>query len=89
MVAAEQTFNDVSPQFAVGYRVQPEHNMAYASAARGYKAGGFNPAALPGSEAYGEEHAWHIEGGVKGAAGRRQGLGDGGACSSSTGTICS
>jgi iron complex outermembrane receptor protein len=33
--------------------------------ARGYKAGGFNPAAPPGSEAYGEEHAWHLEGGWK------------------------
>jgi iron complex outermembrane receptor protein len=54
----------VSPQFAVGYRVTPEHNV-YASAARGYKAGGYNPAALPGSEAYGEEHAWHVEAGVK------------------------
>ena len=64
VVAAEQSFSDVSPQFAFGYRVTPEHNV-YASAARGYKAGGFNPAALPGSEAYGEEHAWHVEGGVK------------------------
>ncbi len=64
VVAADQTFNDVSPQFAFGYRVNPRH-MAYVSAARGYKAGGFNPAALPGSEAYAEEHAWHVEGGVK------------------------
>jgi iron complex outermembrane receptor protein len=64
VVAADQTFNDVSPQFAFGYRVTPQHT-AYVSAARGYKAGGFNPAALPGSEAYGEEHAWHVEGGVK------------------------
>ena len=64
VVAAEGSFADVSPQFAFGYRVTPEH-MAYASAARGYKAGGFNPAALPGSEAYGEEHAWHVEAGVK------------------------
>ncbi len=64
VVAADQTFNDVSPQFAFGYRVNPQHT-AYVSAARGYKAGGFNPAALPGSEAYGEEHAWHVEGGVK------------------------
>jgi iron complex outermembrane recepter protein len=64
VVAADQTFNDVSPQFAFGYRVTPQHT-AYVSAARGYKAGGFNPAALPGSEAYGEEHAWHLEGGVK------------------------
>ena len=54
----------MSPQFAFGYRVNPQHT-AYVSAARGYKAGGFNPAALPGSEAYGEEHAWHVEGGVK------------------------
>lgn len=64
VVTAEQSFSDVSPQFAVGYRVNTQYNV-YASAARGYKAGGFNPAAIPGSEAYGEEHAWHLEGGVK------------------------
>ena len=64
LVAAEQSFSDVSPQFAVGYRVNDRANV-YASAARGYKAGGFNAAALPGSEAYGEEHAWHLEAGVK------------------------
>jgi iron complex outermembrane receptor protein len=64
VVTAEASFSDVSPQFAFGYRMRPD-TMAYASASRGYKAGGFNPAALPGSEAYGEEHAWHVEGGVK------------------------
>jgi iron complex outermembrane receptor protein len=64
LVAAEQSFSDVSPQFAVGYRFQPER-MAYASVSRGYKAGGYNPASIPGREAYGEEHAWHVEGGVK------------------------
>ncbi len=64
VVTAEASFSDVSPQFAFGYRMTRD-TMAYASASRGYKAGGFNPAALPGSEAYGEEHAWHIEGGVK------------------------
>jgi iron complex outermembrane receptor protein len=63
-VTAADSFSDVSPQFAFGYRLT-SGTMAYASASRGYKAGGFNPAALPGSEAYGEEHAWHIEGGVK------------------------
>lgn len=67
VVNADQDFNDVSPQFAFGYRFKPGQ-MAYVSAARGYKAGGFNAAALPGSEAYGEEHAWHVEGGVKGTA---------------------
>ena len=64
VVTAEQSFSDVSPEFAVLYRVDPQYHV-YASAARGYKAGGYNPAALPGSEAYGEEHAWHVEGGVK------------------------
>ena len=64
IVTADDSFSSVSPQVAVAFRVTPQH-MAYASAARGYKAGGFNPAALPGSEAYGEEHAWHIETGVK------------------------
>jgi iron complex outermembrane recepter protein len=64
VVTAEQSFTDVSPQFAVGYRFTPAHT-AYASASRGYKAGGYNPAALPGREAFGEEHAWHVETGVK------------------------
>jgi iron complex outermembrane receptor protein len=42
--------------------------LAYAAIGRGFKAGGFNPTAPAGSEAYGEEHAWHIEGGVKTSA---------------------
>ncbi|MDO8836076.1 MAG: TonB-dependent receptor, partial [Vicinamibacterales bacterium] len=37
----------------------------YLSVSRGFKAGGFNPAAPAGSEDYGEEHAWNAEGGVK------------------------
>ena len=37
----------------------------YATVGRGYKAGGFNPASPAGSEAYGEEQTWNIEGGVK------------------------
>ncbi|MBY0497347.1 MAG: TonB-dependent receptor [Cyanobacteria bacterium] len=64
VVAAARSFNDISPQVAFGFRANPQ-NTIYVSASRGYKAGGFNPAALPGSEAYGEEHAWHVEGGVK------------------------
>ena len=39
--------------------------MAYASVGRGFKAGGFNPASPAGNEVYDEEHAWHVEGGVK------------------------
>ena len=64
VVDAELNFNDISPQVALAYRFQPDV-MAYVSAARGFKAGGFNPAALPGSEAYEEEHAWHTEAGIK------------------------
>jgi outer membrane receptor protein involved in Fe transport len=37
----------------------------YVSVANGYKAGGFNPASPAGSESYGEEHTWSVEGGVK------------------------
>ncbi len=66
-VDEDNSFSDVSPQFAVAYRPSSAH-MIYASVARGYKAGGFNPTAIPGSEQYGEEHAWHVEGGLKSSA---------------------
>jgi len=64
VVAEEESFSGLSPQVAFGYRLTPEHRT-YVSVARGYKAGGFNPAALPGSEAYDDEHAWHFELGLK------------------------
>jgi iron complex outermembrane receptor protein len=64
-VRGDESFSNFSPQLAVGYRVQPEV-MAYASVSQGFKAGGWNPASPAGSEAYGEEHAWHFESGVKG-----------------------
>jgi iron complex outermembrane receptor protein len=60
----EGSFSDVSPQVAFAFRPTSAH-MIYASAARGYKPGGFNPTSVPGSESYDEEHAWHIEGGLK------------------------
>ncbi len=63
-VDADRTFSDVSPQAALAYRFTPKR-MAYVSVARGFKAGGFNPASPPGSEAYGEEHAWNVEAGLK------------------------
>lgn len=70
-VADRNSFSDVSPEIAVGYHVTPEH-MAYASFSRGYKAGGFNGAAIAGNESYGEEHAQQLEIGLKStwAAGR-------------------
>ena len=63
-VDAEESFTNVSPQFAAAYRIRPDRSL-YANVARGFKAGGFNPAAPPGSEGYGEEFAWHYEGGFK------------------------
>jgi iron complex outermembrane receptor protein len=64
LLDTDQSFSNVSPQLAVSYRMGASR-MLYASAARGFKAGGFNPASPAGSEAYGEEHTWNVEGGVK------------------------
>lgn len=63
-VDAEESFSNVSPQFAAAYRIRSDRSL-YANVARGFKAGGFNPTAPPGSEGYGEEFAWHYEGGFK------------------------
>jgi iron complex outermembrane receptor protein len=71
VVNTEKAFSNVSPQVALSYRVQPDA-MAYFSVTGGFKAGGFNPASPAGKDAYGEEHTWNVEGGVKSAwAGRR------------------
>jgi iron complex outermembrane receptor protein len=64
-VRAEESFSDVSPQFTVSYQLVPDRQTVYATASRGFKAGGFNAASLPGREAYGEEHSWSYEAGVK------------------------
>jgi iron complex outermembrane receptor protein len=64
IVDTEESFANVSPQLAVAYRIGSDR-MLYASAARGFKAGGFNPASPAGSEAFGEEHSWNFEGGFK------------------------
>ena len=63
-VVIDKGFSNVSPQFSAAVRIQPD-KMVYGAITRGYKAGGFNPASPAGSEAYGEEHAWNAEGGVK------------------------
>ena len=63
-VSAEEGFSNVSPQISVAYR--PDSRVTvYAGTSRGFKAGGFNPASPPGSEIYGQELTWHLEGGVK------------------------
>jgi iron complex outermembrane recepter protein len=63
-VDADESFSNVSPQVSAAYRIRPDKTL-YASIGRGYKAGGFNPVSPLGSEAYGEERTWHVEGGVK------------------------
>jgi iron complex outermembrane recepter protein len=63
-VTAEKDFSDVSPQFAASYRFAPRATV-YGTVARGFKAGGFNAASPVGFEAYGQEHSWNYEGGVK------------------------
>jgi outer membrane receptor protein involved in Fe transport len=63
----ERDFTDVSPQFAVTYRLTPAANV-YGTVARGFKAGGFNAASPAGAEAYDPEHTWNFEGGIKASA---------------------
>jgi iron complex outermembrane receptor protein len=63
-VDTEETFANLSPQVSIAYRLQDDR-MVYGAIARGFKAGGFNAAAPPGFQAYGEELTWNIEGGVK------------------------
>ena len=64
LVDAEESFSNISPQAAIAYRLDA-NRMLYGSVARGFKAGGFNPASPAGSEAFGEEHTWNVEGGFK------------------------
>jgi iron complex outermembrane receptor protein len=64
LVTPEERFSNVSPQVSVAVRLEPDR-LVYASVARGFKAGGFNAASPVGSEAYGEEQTWNLEGGMK------------------------
>lgn len=57
-------FNQVSPRFEVGYH-WTDDVYTYVSAAKGYKAGGFNGTAPAGGESFGEERSWTYEAGVK------------------------
>lgn len=57
-------FHELSPHVVASTKVAPDQ-MAYASIARGYKAGGFNGAAPAGAERYGQEKSWNYEAGYK------------------------
>jgi iron complex outermembrane receptor protein len=64
LVDTDDGFSNVSPQLAVAYRPADDRTF-YATVGGGYKAGGFNAASPAGRESYGEEKAWHFEGGAK------------------------
>ncbi len=64
VVDQEESFTDVSPQFTAAYHASTTQ-MVYATAARGFKAGGFNAASPAGSEGYDPEHSWNYEVGIK------------------------
>jgi len=64
LVDERRTFSDVSPQVAVAVNLRPG-SILFGSASRAFKAGGFNPVAIPGSEVYDQERAWNFEGGIK------------------------
>lgn len=63
-LSAHKNYSEVSPHFGVDYHLTKDAS-AYATVTRGYKAGGFNPSAPPGSDSYGTEHTWDYELGVK------------------------
>lgn len=63
-ITGDRGFSNVSPQVSLVYRLRPDR-MFYGTVGRGFKAGGFNPSSPAGHEAYDEEHAWHVEAGVK------------------------
>ena len=56
------SFNDVSPRFVVQYDLDPDAHL-YASASRGYKAGGFNSVQI--NSFFAPESVWNYEGGFK------------------------
>jgi iron complex outermembrane receptor protein len=59
-----RSFAALTPRFILGYAPDAALRF-YASAASGYRAGGFNPVAPSGATAYDEEHSWSYELGSK------------------------
>jgi iron complex outermembrane receptor protein len=57
-------YTEASPTFTASYRIAPDQ-LAYASIAHGYKAGGFNAASPAGTERFDPESSWNYEAGWK------------------------
>jgi len=64
LVDARRTWTTVSPSASFAYRLDGGR-LLYVSTGRGFKAGGFNPAAPASASTYDEEHNWNTEAGVK------------------------
>jgi len=60
----QQDYPAISPQFGLDYHLTPNKTV-YGTISRGFKAGGFNPLAPAGREAYGQESSWNYEVGTK------------------------
>ncbi|RZM05877.1 MAG: TonB-dependent receptor, partial [Sphingomonas sp.] len=58
----KEKFNDVSPRFVIQYQYTPDL-LVYASATRGYKAGGFNSVEI--NSFFSPENVWNYEAGMK------------------------
>jgi iron complex outermembrane recepter protein len=58
------TFNAWTPKVSLQVQASPD-TLVYLSAARGFKSGGFNPAAPRAGLAFSPEFAWSYEGGFK------------------------
>jgi outer membrane receptor protein involved in Fe transport len=57
-------FSSVNPRFNLSYKILPTA-MVYASAAKGFRSGGFNSAATMGPSTYDSENLWTYELGTK------------------------
>jgi iron complex outermembrane receptor protein len=62
-----QQWDQWQPRLALNYHWN-EQTLTYASVSRGYKAGGFDPAAIPALSTFEEETAWSYELGLKTSA---------------------
>ena len=68
VLTPEKDFSDVSPQFAVAYRVAAEDDGLRHRVAQGSMPAASTRASPTGAEAYDQEHSWNYEGGVKTSA---------------------
>ena len=62
---SRRSYQDISPRAILSYAVDEDMRL-YFSAARGYRAGGFNPQSPAGKESYNEERSLNLELGAKG-----------------------